>query len=82
MKLLAAITKMLDSSGMNAMKLANAIGCTHATIFDLFSSKRDDVKAEELVSMAAAMGYEVVLRGHGEEIRIDPACKSQSHQKD
>lgn len=60
---------------MNAMKLANAIGCTHATIFDLFSFKRDDVKAEELVSMAAAMGYEVVLRGHGEEIRIDPACR-------
>ncbi len=76
MNTLDAITKMLTTSGTSKAALGAALGRSRNSIYNMYQ-KGTDVKAETLVRMADAMGYELILRGHGEEIPIDPPSAEQ-----
>lgn len=66
-----AIRHMIDETGMTCRSLSALIGRS-PTFVSTTLSKGSTPRADTLAAMADAMGYELVLRGAGEEIRIDP----------
>lgn len=66
-----AIEAMMSEAGMSRYALSKAIGKSDSYVNSLI--RRDgDVGASVLATLAHAMGYELLLRGHGHEIAIDP----------
>lgn len=62
---------MISSSGMSRRKVSADIG-RHPNFLTVTLQKESTPRADTLAALAHAMGYELVLRGHGEEIVIDP----------
>lgn len=71
MKTSEAIRHMIDESGISCRSLSASIGRS-PTFVSTTLAKDSTPRADTLAAMADAMGYELVLRGRGEEIRIDP----------
>ena len=66
-----AIEAMMAEAGMSRYALSRAIGKSDSYVNSLIH-RDGDVGAAGLATLAHAMGYELVLRGHGQEIAIDP----------
>ena len=71
MKTIEAIQQMIDSSGVNASQLSTRMG-KHRNFVASTIYNGSTPRTDTLAHMADIMGYELVLRGHGEEIPIDP----------
>lgn len=71
-----AINTMLDKSGMSRRKVSSAIG-RHPNFLTVTLQKESIPRVDTLAALANAMGYELVLRGHGDEIVIDPPTQEQ-----
>ncbi len=69
MEVLDAIDAMLEESGETKAGLAASMGRSRQSIYNMYR-KRTDVKCATLIAMAHHMGYEVVLRKGGGEIRL------------
>ena len=65
-----AIQQMIGTSGTNASRLALDLGKSRAYISEMVARKKN-VGASTLAEIAEEMDYELLLRGHGEEITID-----------
>lgn len=71
MDVLAALKTMIETSGTNPTKLARDIGRSSRYVSTTMQ-KGSDIQCSNMARMAGVMGYELVLRGHGEELVIDP----------
>lgn len=80
MDTLDAIKRMLEGSGMTAAALAKAVGRSRNSIYNMFSGKTD-VRVGSLVDMAKATGYEIIARGHGEELVIEGVSADADRDK-
>lgn len=72
-----AIDQMLDTSGMTKAGVSAALG-KHRNYLSSTIYQGATPKIDTLANMAAAMGYKLVLVGHGEEIEIDPTIEPGS----
>ncbi|MEG0374213.1 MAG: hypothetical protein RR672_01150 [Raoultibacter sp.] len=67
----AAIETMMKGSRYNGSQLSSAMG-KHRNFLSTTFTKGSIPRVDTLAHMAQVMGYELVLKGHGEEIVIDP----------
>lgn len=65
------IRHIVEQSGKSGIKISNAIGRSDYFISTTVS-KGSDVGCSTMAAIADACGYELILKGHGEEIPIDP----------
>lgn len=72
MKAMEAIRLMLDASGRSANSVSLSLG-KHRNYLATATYKESSPRADNLAAIAEECGFELVLKGHGEEIRIDPA---------
>lgn len=72
MKTTACIKTMIERSGMSARKASQALGKS-PTYLGTTITNEADVSAGNLAKIADVTGYELVLRGRGEEIPVDPS---------
>lgn len=71
MDVLDAIQKMLSDSGTSQNALAEHLGRSRQSIYNMFRTKAD-VRVDTLARMAEYMGYELVLRSKDETIEVTP----------
>ena len=64
------IQHMIATSGTNASRLALDLGKSRGYISEMVARNKN-VGASTLAESAGEMGYELLLRGHDEEIVID-----------
>ncbi len=72
MKAIDAIQTMLAKSGKSANSVSLAMG-KHRNYIATAIYKQSDPQADNLAKIAELCGYELILKGHGEEIAIDPS---------
>lgn len=65
------LPSMVERSGMKKRAISRAIG-KHENYLAVTLQKNSIPQIDTMAALANAMGYELVLRGHGEEIIIDP----------
>lgn len=70
MKIYEAIDRMLETSGETKAGVSGALG-KHRNYLSSTIYQKAVPKTDTMAEIANAMGYELVLRGHGEEIVID-----------
>ena len=66
-----AINQMIESSGKSRRRVSQDIG-RHPNFITVTLNKGSVPRADTLAAIAGATGYELVLRGNGDEIVIDP----------
>lgn len=65
------IRHMIEASGLSARKASQLLGKS-PTYLGTTITNGSDVSAGNLSGIANVTGYELILRGRGEEIRVDP----------
>lgn len=65
------IRHMIEASGTSYRKVSAALGKSPGYIGATITNGAD-VSAGNLAKIAGAMGYELVLRSDGDEIKVDP----------
>ena len=70
MKSLDALRRMMEGTGIGKVALSRAMGRTKGYIGSTLYNG-GDLKVGTLAEAASAMGYELVLEGHGERISLD-----------
>lgn len=63
---------MIEQSGLSARKVSTEIG-RHPNYLGATLAKGSDVGIANVARIAEKTGYEVILKGHDEEIKIDPS---------
>lgn len=71
MDVLDAIEQMLAKAGKSKSALAESLGRSRQSIYNMFRDKAD-VRVDTLANMADFLGYELVLRSKDDEIIITP----------
>lgn len=71
MNILEAIRHMISKSGNSARAVSIALGKVPTYISSLLY-QNTDIGINNVAKIAKQTGYEVILRGRGEEIVIDP----------
>lgn len=71
MNVLGAIKKMIANSGKSARAVSVEMGKS-PNYMGATLAKVSDIGAANVARVAKACGYELILKGHGEEIPIDP----------
>ena len=66
------IRHMIEASGLSARKASQFLGKS-PTYLGTTITNGSDVSAGNLSRIAEVAGYELILRGRGEEIRVDPS---------
>lgn len=70
----ACIRFMMEKAGMSGRQLSAALG-KYPTYIGTTLSKGGNVSAENLARMAAVMGFDLVIEGHGERVMITERAK-------
>lgn len=65
------IKHIIGKSGKSGIKVSQSLGRSDYYISTAISNGRD-VGCSTMAAIAEACGYELILKGHGEEIPIDP----------
>lgn len=71
MKAENALHTMIEKTGTNKAELSRAIGRSDRFVSTTLG-KGSIPRLDTMAALADVMGYELVLRGHGDEIVIDP----------
>lgn len=66
-----AIDKMKQASGLSGYAISKAMG-KNTNFFSAMQYNKNKPLVETLAGLAKATGFELILKGHGEELVIDP----------
>jgi DNA-binding Xre family transcriptional regulator len=73
------ILSMMDDDDKSIRKLADEAKLSKSVIQDLRSGKQDDIKVSNLIKLAKAFGYEVILKKGDRVVTLFESKKSKKH---
>ena len=73
------ILSMMDDDNKSIRKLAEEANLSKSVIQDLRSGKQDDIKVSNLIKLAKAFGYEVILKKGEKIVTLFESKKSKKH---